>query len=76
MHPDSFGRFFKIYTNKKISEFINELRVMEAARKLRESSANIIEIAFSVGFESLPTFNRAFMKVMNVTPTQYRGEKA
>lgn len=76
MHPDSFGRFFKIYTNKKISEFINELRVMEASRKLRESDANIIDIAFSVGFESLPTFNRAFMKVMNVTPTQYRGERS
>ncbi len=76
MHPDSFGRFFKIYTNKKISEFINELRVMEAAQKIRETNANIIEIAFSVGFESLPTFNRAFMKVMNVTPTKYRGEKA
>lgn len=76
MHPDSFGRFFKIYTNKKISEFINELRVMEAAQKLRETSANIIDIAFSVGFESLPTFNRAFLKVLNVTPTQYRGEKS
>jgi len=75
MHPDSFGRFFKVYTNKKISEFINELRVMEAARKLRETEANIIDIAFSAGFESLPTFNRAFLKIMNVTPTQYRGEK-
>ncbi|MBP7736880.1 MAG: helix-turn-helix domain-containing protein [Spirochaetes bacterium] len=75
MHPDSFGRFFKVYTNKKISEFINELRVMEAARKLRETNANIIDIAFSVGFESLPTFNRAFLKIMNVTPTKYRGEK-
>jgi transcriptional regulator GlxA family with amidase domain len=35
MHPDSFGRFFKIYTNKKISEYINELRVLDAAEKIR-----------------------------------------
>ncbi|MBN2158118.1 MAG: helix-turn-helix domain-containing protein [Spirochaetes bacterium] len=75
MHPDSFGRFFKIYTNKKISEYINELRVREAARKIAETGVNIIDIAFSVGFESLPTFNRAFMKVMKVTPTQFREKK-
>jgi AraC-like DNA-binding protein len=72
MHPDSFGRFFKIYTGKKINEFINELRVIEAAGKIRNSDDNIIDIAFSAGFESLPTFNRAFMKLMKVTPTKYR----
>lgn len=75
MHPDSFGRFFKLYTSKKISEFINELRVIEAARRLGETDVNIIDIAFAVGFESLPTFNRAFMKTMNVTPTQFREGK-
>lgn len=74
LHPDSFGRFFKLYTNKKISEYINELRVLDAAKRLRESGGNIIDIAFTVGFESLPTFNRAFMKVMKVTPTQYREQ--
>lgn len=76
MHPDSFGRFFKIYTSKKISEYINELRVLYAAEKLMETDQSIIDIAFTAGFESLPTFNRAFLKIMKVTPTQYRGEKA
>ena len=74
LHPDSFGRFFKLYSNKKISEYINELRVHDAAKRLRESDSNIIDIAFAVGFESLPTFNRAFMKVMKITPTQYREQ--
>lgn len=72
MHPDSFGRFFKIYTNMRISEFINELRVQHAAERLRDTGDTIIDIAFAAGFESLPTFNRAFMKVFRVTPTQYR----
>ena len=74
MHPDSFGRFFKIYTNKKISEYINELRVHDAAAKLRETDRGIIDIAFDAGFESLPTFNRAFLKIMKATPTQYREQ--
>ncbi len=72
MHPDSFGRFFKIYTGRKISEYINELRVIDTAAKLRETDRSIIDIAFDAGFESLPTFNRAFLKIMKATPTQYR----
>ena len=47
---------------------------VEAGRKLRESSANIIEIAFSVGFESLRTFNRIFPKFMGTTPEKYRRQ--
>ena len=74
MHPDSFGRFFKIYTNMRISEFINELRVRHAAERLRGSDDTVIDIAFAAGFESLPTFNRAFMRVFRVTPTRYREE--
>jgi len=72
MHPDSLGRFFRMYTDKKISEYINELRVRDAAKRLRETDENIIDIAFSVGFESLTTFNRAFLKEMKITPTSYR----
>ncbi|MCP4135824.1 MAG: helix-turn-helix domain-containing protein [bacterium] len=80
MHHDSLSRYFKLYTNKKINEYINELRVVEATKKLRETKSSIIEIAFSTGFESLSTFNRAFLKVMKITPTEYRekdpGEKS
>ncbi len=72
LHPDSLSRFFKQYTDKKIREYINELRIHEAAKLLRESDAAVMEIAAIVGFESLTTFNRAFMKEMHVTPTGYR----
>ncbi|MCP4136651.1 MAG: protein kinase [bacterium] len=72
MHPDNLGRFFKIYTGKKIKEYINELRVKEAALKLREQDDSIINIALASGFESLRTFNRAFLKIMSVSPKKYR----
>ena len=71
--PNHLGKFFKVHTGKKINEYINELRISDAAKMLREQSdENIINIAFSVGFESLSTFNRAFLKVMGVTPTEYK----
>lgn len=72
VHPDSLGRQFKKYTGYKLSDYINELRINEAARRLREEDTNIIDIAFDVGFESVRTFNRTFPKFMNETPFSYR----
>ena len=72
VHPDSLGRQFKKYTGYKLSDYINELRINEAARRLREEDTNIIDIAFGVGFESVRTFNRTFPKYMNETPFSYR----
>ena len=72
MSPNYISKLFKKYTGRKISRFINELRVEDAARKLRETDMNIIDIAYSVGFESLRTFNRAFLTTMGDTPINYR----
>ncbi len=72
MSPNHLGKYFAIVTGRKIGDYINELRVRDAAAMLDGTSENIIDIAFAVGFESLRTFNRAFLKVMNVTPTEYR----
>lgn len=71
--PNHLGKFFKIHTGKKINEYINELRVQDAAKRLREQDQEtIISIAFAVGFESLSTFNRTFMKIMGLTPSEYK----
>lgn len=73
--PNHLGKFFKIYTGKKINEYISELRIRDAAKRLKESqNENVINIAFSVGFESLSTFNRAFLKIMGTTPSEYKDK--
>jgi AraC-like DNA-binding protein/disulfide bond formation protein DsbB len=72
MHPDNLGRLFKVIVNRKMGEYINELRIKDASEKLIETSENIINIAYSVGFDSLRTFNRVFLKTMQMTPEQYR----
>ncbi len=72
MNADNLGRFFKQYTGYKISEFTNRLRMEDAICKLTESDEKIIDIAFSVGFESLTTFNRVFSALLNTTPSKYR----
>lgn len=72
LSPDYLGRMFKVHTGKKINDYINDMRIQEACRLLRESEEKIIDIAFAVGFESLATFNRAFLKSINLSPTDYR----
>ena len=72
IHPDSLGRYFKMITGKRINEYVNELRINKASESLKDEDVSIIEIAFSVGFESLTTFNRAFLKIMEMNPTEFR----
>ncbi|MBP7735635.1 MAG: helix-turn-helix domain-containing protein [Spirochaetes bacterium] len=75
--PNHLGKFFKIHTGKKINEYINELRIHDAAERLRaRDQGTIINIAFAVGFESLSTFNRTFLKIMGITPSEYKDRGA
>lgn len=75
INPDHLGKAFKSITGEKIGDYINRLRVEDAAKRLAESKEKIIEIAYAVGFESLSTFNRAFGKIMGISPQEYRKTK-
>lgn len=74
MNPNYFSGQFREYTGKKINDYINEMRIDDAVVKLRERNARIIDVALSIGFDSLSTFNRAFKNVTGKTPTEYRRE--
>jgi len=58
------------------SEYVNQYRVLEACDIL-VSGNNIFldEVAERSGFNSLSTFHRSFMKMMKITPLQYRNSK-
>ena len=43
-------------------------------RLLIASKQNINKIAYSVGYNEIVSFNRAFKKYYNKTPVQYRNE--
>jgi AraC-like DNA-binding protein/tetratricopeptide (TPR) repeat protein len=73
MSPDYLGKLFKVYTGKKMSDYINELRINEAIRLLKLNNSTIAEIASSVGFENVKTFNRVFLKITSKSPRNYRN---
>ena len=59
----------------RFNEYINSLRVSSACAHLEKSELTVTEISEAVGFNTLRTFNRAFMKQIGCTPTQYRQSK-
>ena len=56
----------------RFNDYINSLRVSEACRCLLNTDASITDISSHVGFNTLRTFNRAFVKQLGVSPSQYR----
>ena len=57
------------------NDYVNSLRVSSACRMLLDTDMSITEISDKVGFNTLRTFNRAFMKHMKLTPSEYRAQK-
>ncbi|MCP4130137.1 MAG: helix-turn-helix transcriptional regulator [bacterium] len=74
--PNYMSSLFNQYMNMRIDEYINKLRVEDAAKHLEQGNTRIIDVAFSVGFESLPTFNRAFKKIYGISPSEYRDNNS
>lgn len=72
--PQSFCRFFKNRTRKSFIQFVNEVRVGQACRKLSEGDWTIAEIAYACGFSNLSNFNRFFKGLTGKTPRVYRQE--
>ena len=50
-----------------LTEYINIARV-NYARKLLSSDKNVSDVAFESGFNSMPSFYRAYKKVFGILP--------
>jgi AraC family transcriptional regulator len=72
LSPVQFNRLFKERMGTTPVQYLLTVRVRMAAMALLETDASVIEIATSVGFESLSSFNRQFKAKMNMSPRQYR----
>ena len=65
-------RLFKQHTGKTPREFIKELRMVTAARRLLITDERISTIAYELGFENVPYFSKLFKSVYGVSPQLYR----
>lgn len=70
------SHLFSHKLNMRFNDYINSLRISDACRYLRQDSRSVTEISELVGFSTLRTFNRAFIKQTGMTPSQYRKSNA
>ena len=72
MSPVAFSRFFRIRTNRTLSDYIADIRLGFAARLLVDTTKNISEICYECGFNNLSNFNRTFKNKRGSTPREFR----
>ena len=53
-----------------------QARLLRAMTLLAEPRPSVLEVAMTVGFESLSSFNRAFRQGTGETPSAYRRQRA
>lgn len=70
--PHTLSRVINEQYSQSFTELINSYRIEEFIRRaMAQENPSFLEVAYSVGFNSKPTFNRAFKKVKNCTPRAY-----
>ncbi|MFK7752500.1 MAG: helix-turn-helix domain-containing protein [Sedimentitalea sp.] len=68
----TFSRNFQAVTGHKFVEFVNRVRIGQACGMLYASDDQITAICHKSGFQNLANFNRHFLKVKGMTPSEYR----
>ena len=67
-----FSHMFKEKTGTNFSTYLENVRMQEAMRLLKESDKNLSELYLLVGYNNVTTFRRAFKKTFGVTPSTIR----
>lgn len=76
MSESSFSRFFRRATGNTFTDFVNHVRVSRACQLLMESNLLITHIGYQVGFNNIANFNRRFLDIKGMTPSDYRRQAA
>jgi AraC-like DNA-binding protein len=72
MSPSAFSRFFRSRTGVTFQSFVTDVRIGHACKMLLDPEIPITSVAVNCGFLELSTFNRAFRKLRNMSPGEYR----
>jgi transcriptional regulator GlxA family with amidase domain len=72
MSPRNFSRAFRREVGVTPARFVERVRVESARRRLEDSIASVDEIAAACGFGTAETMRRSFLRVLRVTPSDYR----
>ena len=72
LEPKYFSSFFRSKAKITFSEWLRLVRVMRSAELFRFRDISVSQAAREVGFRSLRTFERAFRRVIGMSPVQFK----
>lgn len=71
--PSAFSRAFKRHTGTTLVRYRNQLRIDLACQMLLTApEAAVAKICYDVGFSNLSNFNRHFLKLKGMAPSEFR----
>lgn len=70
-----FHRKIKAVSGMSAIEYLNSVRLKNAAKLLNNPALRISDIAFSTGFNDPNYFSKVFKNQYHMSPTEYRNEK-
>ena len=72
LNEQYFCRFFKKAIGMSPVEYLNEYRIRQAVRLLRNSTLPVTEICLDCGYNNMGNFLREFRRYTGTTPLKYR----
>ncbi|MDO4636315.1 MAG: AraC family transcriptional regulator [Lautropia sp.] len=72
MSKSRFSRLFHRSMGCTLTEFIHSVRINNACQLLAQTDLYINDICYQVGFNNLANFNRRFLAIKGMTPSDYR----
>ena len=74
MSASRFSRFFRSTTGNNFTDFVNRIRINRASQLLMESQRKVLDICYEVGFNNVANFNRRFLEIRGMTPSEFRKQ--
>ncbi len=72
MERTSFSRFFSSKVGVSFTQWLTRTRIAKARNLMKKSNYSISEITYTVGFSNLRTFEKAFKKLTDLTPSEFK----
>jgi AraC-like DNA-binding protein len=74
MSESRFSRFFRKATGNTFTDFVNRVRISRACQLLMDTEQQITHICYEVGFNSVANFNRRFLEIKGMKPSDFRRQ--
>lgn len=72
--PTHFRRVFHEVMGTSPLDFVNNTRILKSCNLLCSTEESILNISEMVGFQSVSSYNRYFIRTMQITPREYRKQ--